>query len=199
MLAGVSFSRRQTQLRLGKPRHTKPLLFRAFKPADLSIEMLDLHITAIHELARGLKGLRIGVGLDGFVRRDAIVSIDHVCPIRRHGVLLLGKDNASGMKPGSREPCGNRMEQRLAISGTERKLLRPIGIIESAKYCGIWNTCGYLEGAGRTLPPSGKARRPLHPKKAVGSRGRYETRIAKLEPQPSIASRIVRSGGPETA
>src|ERR1700686_2371722 len=99
MLAGFSFSRRQTQLRLGNPRHTKPLLFRAFKPADLSIEMPDLPIIVVHELARGLKGLRIGVGLDGFVRRDAIVSIDHVCPIRRYGVLLLQEDNASGMKP----------------------------------------------------------------------------------------------------
>jgi len=35
----------------------------------------------------------------------------------------------------------------------------------------VSNGFGYLARAGRTLPPSGKTRRPLHPKKAVGSRG----------------------------
>ena len=35
------------------------LLFLALKPPDLPIEKPDLHITAVHKLASGLKGLRV--------------------------------------------------------------------------------------------------------------------------------------------
>jgi hypothetical protein len=55
---------------------TKSSLFWALKPANLAIEIPDFHITPVHKLASGLHGLRVGLGLDGFVRRYAIVSID---------------------------------------------------------------------------------------------------------------------------
>jgi hypothetical protein len=55
---------------------TKLSLFLAFKPANLAIKIPDFHITPVDKLASGLHGLRVGLGLDGFVRRYAIVSID---------------------------------------------------------------------------------------------------------------------------
>ena len=40
---------------------------------------------------------------------------------------------------------------------------------------------------------------PFTQKRLLDLAAEYDAKIAKLEPQPSIASRIVRSGGPETA
>ena len=67
---------------------TLVLLFLALKLPDLSIKMPDLDITAVDKLASGLQGLRVCFGLDRFVGCDAIISINEVSPIRRHGVLL---------------------------------------------------------------------------------------------------------------
>jgi hypothetical protein len=55
---------------------TKSSLFWALKPANLAIEIPDFHITPVDKLASALHGLRVGLGLDGLVRRYAIVSID---------------------------------------------------------------------------------------------------------------------------
>ncbi len=64
------------------------LFFIALQPPDLPIKMPDLDITAVYKLASGLQGLRVCFGLDRFVRCDAIISINEVSPIGRHGVLF---------------------------------------------------------------------------------------------------------------
>jgi hypothetical protein len=55
---------------------TKSSLFWALKPANLAIKIPDFHITPVHKLASGPHGLGVCLGLDGFVRRYAVVSID---------------------------------------------------------------------------------------------------------------------------
>jgi hypothetical protein len=50
--------------------------FRALEPADLAIEISDFHITAVHKLASGRQRLHVCIGVDGFVRNYAIVSIN---------------------------------------------------------------------------------------------------------------------------
>jgi hypothetical protein len=57
-------------------QNLKSLFFWALKPADLAIEISDFHIAAIHKLASGLHCLRVCIGIEGFVRRYAIVSIN---------------------------------------------------------------------------------------------------------------------------
>jgi hypothetical protein len=62
-----------TQLTKAKP---EIIIFWALKPADLAIEIPDFHVAAIHKLASGLHCLRVCIGIKGFVRRYAIVSIN---------------------------------------------------------------------------------------------------------------------------
>jgi hypothetical protein len=57
-------------------QNLKSLFFWALKPADLAIEIPDFHIAAVHKPASGRQRLRVCIGVDGFVRRYAIVSID---------------------------------------------------------------------------------------------------------------------------
>jgi hypothetical protein len=64
---------RQLNLQTGQ---TIVSIFLAIKPPDLPIEMPDLDITAVHKLAGGLQGLRVCVGVDGFVGSYAIISIN---------------------------------------------------------------------------------------------------------------------------
>jgi hypothetical protein len=110
---------------------TLMLLFLALKPPDLPIKMPDLDITPVHKLPSGLQGLRVCCGLDGFVRSHAIIAIDQVSPIRRHGVLLPPRYNARGNGTGGRGPCRNRMEPARLGSETGRKLLSGKAIIEA--------------------------------------------------------------------
>jgi hypothetical protein len=78
MLAGFSFGStaplKATQLANGSNRLF--YIFLALKPPDLPIEKPDLHITAVHKLASGLKGLRVCFGVDRFVRSYAIIPIN---------------------------------------------------------------------------------------------------------------------------
>jgi hypothetical protein len=55
---------------------TKSSLFWVLKSANLAIEIPDFHITPAHKLPSGLRGPGVCLGLDGFVRRYAMVSID---------------------------------------------------------------------------------------------------------------------------
>jgi hypothetical protein len=50
--------------------------FFALEPADLAIETPDFYIATIHKLASGRQRLHVRIGVDGFARRYAIVSID---------------------------------------------------------------------------------------------------------------------------
>jgi len=118
----------------GTDGQTKSLLFRTLKPADLAIEIPDLHITLIDKLARGFHGVRVGIGLDRFVRGYAIVSINQVRPIGRHELLSLPQDNARKSGSGEHGAMREPMEPGLLKSGTGQKRLRHKGIIETGPY-----------------------------------------------------------------
>jgi hypothetical protein len=67
---------RKTPSGVSPAQLTRLSLFWALKAANLAIEIPDFHITFVDKLASGLHGLGVGLGLDGLVRRYAIVSID---------------------------------------------------------------------------------------------------------------------------
>src|ERR1700722_1092521 len=150
---------------------TPPSFLRSLEPADFAIEVPDLHIAAVDKLASGQQRLGVAFGFDRFVGRNAIVFIDQVGPIGRHGDLLI------------------RREQRLAAcrvgagshAGTDGTKIRRIGTltetIDEQRHYRIWNIVrlvsdgsGNFETTGRTLPPSRQTGRPLHPKTTIGSR-----------------------------
>jgi len=132
MLAGFSFFPSMIQLRLYlQTAQTIILLFLALKPPDLPIEMPDLHVTAVDKPASGLQRFRIRVGLYGFVRRYAIVSVNDVSPIRRHGVLLLQGGQRTGNE--TWEKAAMREQNGTNARGIDdpTKLLRHKAIIEA--------------------------------------------------------------------
>src|SRR6202035_3252666 len=79
-----------------------PSLFSApLQPSDLAVEMPDFDVAAIDELPRGADRLRVGLGLQRPVRGHAVVSVDQIDPISRHGVLLLRGRQRIGTAPSS--------------------------------------------------------------------------------------------------
>jgi hypothetical protein len=175
----------------------KSLLFRALKPADFAIEIPDFHVTPIDKLARGFHGIRVGIGLDRFVRGYAVVSINQVRPIGRHDPLSLPRDNArkngSGEHGAMREP----MEPGLLKSGTGQKRLRHKGIrIRSyvrARLMSHMNLAILKEQAERCRRLA-KHADLFTQKRLLDLALEYDAKIAALEPQPSAASRILRNG-----
>jgi hypothetical protein len=59
-----------------KKQNLKSLSFWAIKPADLAIEIPDFHIAAVYKLASCRQRLCVCIGIDNFVRRYAVVSIN---------------------------------------------------------------------------------------------------------------------------
>src|SRR5258708_3068435 len=88
---------------------TKSSLFWVLKSANLAIEIPDFHITPVHNLPSGLHGLGVCLGLDWFVRRYAIGSIDLVGPIGRHIPHL----------PCPRQRAGERERTAWSHAGTD--------------------------------------------------------------------------------
>jgi len=127
-------------------------IFSRAQAAQSSIEMPDLDITAVHKLASGLQGLRVYFGVDRFVRSYAIISINQVSPIRRHGVLL----------PSSRQRAG----------------------------AWNWRKGAMQEPNGTSAPAAGDS----FAQKSCSILLRIRGPNSKLEPEPSAASRILRTG-----
>jgi hypothetical protein len=72
--------------------------------------------------------------------------------------------------------------------------------IAAQRHYRIWNTparlvsdgISHLERTGRTLPRLAKYADPFTQERLLALAAEYDARIAKLEPQPSAATRILR-------
>src|SRR3984893_14817372 len=65
----------------------RPSFFCGLQPSDLAIAIPAFHIAPVRELRCGLQRFGIAIGLNRLIRDDAIVSINHVSSIGRHGGL----------------------------------------------------------------------------------------------------------------
>jgi hypothetical protein len=70
------------------------LFVRPFWSRPILRSIPDLHVAAVDILLRGFQRLGVRIGVDWFVRGDAIVSINQVRSINRRDCLTCLEDNA---------------------------------------------------------------------------------------------------------